>query len=472
MLFEDLMKIKIQEVLDFHGIGKWHDKGFKGDGVTVLNLEPYNGHGKNTYDMIKLYVPNANIYSAEVSYGARAGELTFLNANIDNQNGDSRTLDLKGYEDFLNTVDIVTISMSGPDIPQGLKELYWRTDNILMGSAGNDGSDGVKGKFRNTGWSVGAIGLQDGVPQKKYYSAIGNEVDFACLTAFQEGTSFSSPIMASITGLIIQRYGKIPQSEMEEVVKSISIDAGPVGFDTSFGWGVPVLPDAIRMLESIDNGFLTTNTIHHTPLKQAPIVDFTNRQSYPMQPKFLTTHNFGTNHIAENVSMYIVNYRPSTSDDAKSWHFTVGKDVIYQHLSIYQNGWHAGDGLNGTGNRDSIGIEVEENLESMINAVRLIVYLRSLLGKLEIKTHQDWSGKDCPRWILRNIGKEAFIKMVEVMELKFKDVEESRWSFKAIDYVTDKGYMKGFPDGTFKPSEPLTREQMAQVLYNLENPTN
>jgi hypothetical protein len=28
--------------------------------------------------------------------------------------------------------------------------------------------------------------------------------------------------------------------------------------------------------------------------------------------------------------------------------------------------------------------------------------------------------------------------------------------------------MKGFPDGTFKPNEPLTREQMAQVLYNLK----
>jgi hypothetical protein len=58
------------------------------------------------------------------------------------------------------------------------------------------------------------------------------------------------------------------------------------------------------------------------------------------------------------------------------------------------------------------------------------------------------------------------------MEMRFKDVEESRWSFKAIDYVTDKGYMKGFPDGTFKPGEPLTREQMAQVLYNLENSIN
>ena len=124
------------------------------------------------------------------------------------------------------------------------------------------------------------------------------------------------------------------------------------------------------------------------------------------------------------------------------------------------------DGLSGTGNRQSIGIEIEENLDAMFNAIRLVFYLRQLLGKLEVKFHQDWSGKYCPRFILDGIGKDGFIKMIEVMEMKFQDVEETRWSYKAIDYVTDKGYMGGFPDGTFKPSEPLTREQMAQVLYN------
>jgi hypothetical protein len=204
MLFEDLMRIKIQEVYDFHGIGKWHDMGFKGEGVTIVNLESYSGHGKSTYDTIKEFSPNANIYSADVSYGARGGELTFINAQIDNQKGDRRTLDLQGYEEFLNSVDIVTISMAGSDLPQGLKELYWRTDNILMGSSGNDADAGVTGKFRNTGWSIGAIGLQQGKVIKKSYSAVGEEVDFACLTSFQEGTSFSSPIMSAITALVIQ----------------------------------------------------------------------------------------------------------------------------------------------------------------------------------------------------------------------------------------------------------------------------
>lgn len=51
--------------------------------------------------------------------------------------------------------------------------------------------------------------------------------------------------------------------------------------------------------------------------------------------------------------------------------------------------------------------------------------------------------------------------------MKFKDIEEGRWSEKAIDFVSDKGIMVGFPDDTFRPTENVTREQMAEMLYRL-----
>ncbi|CAN2250105.1 N-acetylmuramoyl-L-alanine amidase (fragment) [Bacillus vallismortis] len=34
-----------------------------------------------------------------------------------------------------------------------------------------------------------------------------------------------------------------------------------------------------------------------------------------------------------------------------SWHFTGEDSVIYLHFLIDENGWHAGEGTNGTGNR-------------------------------------------------------------------------------------------------------------------------
>lgn len=51
--------------------------------------------------------------------------------------------------------------------------------------------------------------------------------------------------------------------------------------------------------------------------------------------------------------------------------------------------------------------------------------------------------------------------------MKYKDVDTTRNTYKAIQTVTEAGLMKGFNDGTFRPEEPVTREQLAVVLARL-----
>jgi len=59
----------------------------------------------------------------------------------------------------------------------------------------------------------------------------------------------------------------------------------------------------------------------------------------------------------------------------------------------------------------------------------------------------------------------------EKQEGPFKDVPPNHWAVKAIEYVKKNEFMKGFPDGTFRPEAPLTRAQMASVLFKLlQNP--
>lgn len=59
----------------------------------------------------------------------------------------------------------------------------------------------------------------------------------------------------------------------------------------------------------------------------------------------------------------------------------------------------------------------------------------------------------------------------EKQEGPFKDVPPNHWAVKAIEYVKKNEFMKGFPDGTFRPEDPLTRAQMASVLFKLlQNP--
>lgn len=49
----------------------------------------------------------------------------------------------------------------------------------------------------------------------------------------------------------------------------------------------------------------------------------------------------------------------------------------------------------------------------------------------------------------------------------FTDVEAERWSKDAIDFVSQRGIFSGNGDGTFSPSEPLSRGMAAQIFYNL-----
>jgi hypothetical protein len=49
----------------------------------------------------------------------------------------------------------------------------------------------------------------------------------------------------------------------------------------------------------------------------------------------------------------------------------------------------------------------------------------------------------------------------------FTDVEFTAWYAEQINSAVDKNIMKGYPDNTFKPDNPITRAEFVQVLYNL-----
>ncbi|AXY09557.1 S-layer protein [Bacillus thuringiensis LM1212] len=57
----------------------------------------------------------------------------------------------------------------------------------------------------------------------------------------------------------------------------------------------------------------------------------------------------------------------------------------------------------------------------------------------------------------------------------FPDVQSNHWAIKEINYLSDRGIIKGTPEGTFKPSDDVTRGQMALMLdlsLKLEKPTS
>ena len=47
----------------------------------------------------------------------------------------------------------------------------------------------------------------------------------------------------------------------------------------------------------------------------------------------------------------------------------------------------------------------------------------------------------------------------------FSDVKSGAWYTKAVVWANQKGVMLGYPDGSFRPDDPITREQLVTVLY-------
>jgi len=50
---------------------------------------------------------------------------------------------------------------------------------------------------------------------------------------------------------------------------------------------------------------------------------------------------------------------------------------------------------------------------------------------------------------------------------RFSDVGNAHWHSQAIHYLTNVGVLRGFPDGTFRPDDPMTRAELTATLSRL-----
>ena len=147
-----------------------------------------------------------------------------------------------------------------------------------------------------------------------------------------------------------------------------------------------------------------------------------NRPGYKLTPKYITIHDTANTQAGADAKAHARYLKGSTAAAIPaSWHFTVDDKVIYQHLPLTENGWHAGDGTNGTGNRQSIGIEICENrdgnrAQAEKNAAWLVAKLLKDYGLkiTAVKQHYDWSKKNCPNVLRgRKDGWKNFLAAVE-----------------------------------------------------------
>ncbi|MDD6268110.1 MAG: N-acetylmuramoyl-L-alanine amidase, partial [Clostridium sp.] len=170
---------------------------------------------------------------------------------------------------------------------------------------------------------------------------------------------------------------------------------------------------------------------------------------YTLSPIGITVHNTANSASAANEITYMAG-----NDKKISYHFAVDEKEIIQALPLDRNGWHAGDGATGSGNRRTIAIEIcrstSEDLSLFLQAEKNAAWLCASLclqygwSTKDIYTHKHWSGKNCPHKTLE-LGWDRFLAMVEqyMTEMSRKTEPEKKGDFANMTADQKKSYVKG-----------------------------
>lgn len=137
---------------------------------------------------------------------------------------------------------------------------------------------------------------------------------------------------------------------------------------------------------------------------------------YDMNPEYITIHNTANDASAQNEIKYMI-----TNDNQVSFHFAVDDVEVVQGIPTNRCSWNSGDGVEGTGNRKTIAIEIcysksggERFIKAEQNCAKFVAQLLKERGWGidRIKKHQDWNRKYCPHRTL-DMGWDRFLKMIE-----------------------------------------------------------
>lgn len=128
--------------------------------------------------------------------------------------------------------------------------------------------------------------------------------------------------------------------------------------------------------------------------------------------KYITIHETGNQARGADAEAHGAYLRGDSAQASRvSWHYTVDDGAIVQHIPDEERAYHAGDGANGPGNAESIGIEIcvneggnfEKAMANAASLVRLLMAEHKIPAE-QIRQHHDWSGKDCPYTIRHTSG--------------------------------------------------------------------
>ena len=216
-----------EEKLKFLGIDKWHELGYKGQGVTIASRESLTKHGRNVLQVIEQIVPEANIIYKENYQTTNADIYTTSMFSVSDKY--QKNIE-KGYETF-------------------------RHGTFLCCAVGNASDESQTFLSTLPYWtSIGACYLYSDHVKKTEYSSVTKDLDYMSITNWKTasgiftGTSCATPVFASMLALVQCFFKakcgrKLDNSELLNFINDNTYDLEEKGQDDRTGRGIFILPN-------------------------------------------------------------------------------------------------------------------------------------------------------------------------------------------------------------------------------------
>ena len=230
-----------KETREFVGIPKWQNEGYLGKGLSIFCDDVGGSHVELVADILKTILPEAEIYTGnfefEISYGAVVKSYVRCDT----------TGEFMAFDDFMPKYNIRLInnSTSGysgatmQPVGEFMRHRLGKYNMIMTGSCGNGYGQPINTGYFGAAILVTEVRLKEGNKVVSGKCAEGDGIDFSMFGGIMPGTSFASPYLLGMIGLIL---GKYPDFTQKQVYEYLLKCARPLGNSQVFGNGLPILP--------------------------------------------------------------------------------------------------------------------------------------------------------------------------------------------------------------------------------------
>lgn len=343
--------------------------------------------------------------------------------------------------DAIETYDLDGINIDIENVTPEQKNMYTDLVKQLRQGLPADKEVSVAVAANPYGWTGGWHGSYD-------YHELGKYADYLMIMAYDESFYGSKPgpvashnfVEASIQYAL--KY--VPASK---IVLGISF------YGRYWNEELGIAGNGIHLtkIKEIMETYETKVTYYEN--YQAPKVEFTVKKGDPLVYVFNDPLKPGTytiwyenNDSIKDKLMLVQKYNLKGTGN-----WSLGQEVseIWSYYSLWLNGKYFED-INDSWAKDDILAVAEKKLMKGISETKFAP--NDILTRAQAAT------------LMARVLK---LEDSDVENTVFKDVPTSHWAKDSIHLVAEHGIMKGMGNELFSPDEPLTREQMAMILYRI-----